>query len=191
MKKVELKPDRYWYPRPTVLFGVNIDGRANFMAVGGGGVVNAIPPMIGVPVRHDRYSFKGVRQNMTFSIATPSVDMVKELDYCGIASGADVDKAKICGFEVFYGHLKTAPMIEQCPVNLECRVVQSLDFGSHDFVIGQVEGAYASEDCLTRGYPDVVKIRPMIFDIDFRRYFAFGDQIAESHKVGLELKKKA
>jgi len=188
MKRIEIKPDRYWYPRPTVLFGVNIDGKANFMAVGGGGVVNAIPPMIGVPVRHDRYSFKGVRQNMTFSIATPSVDMVKELDYCGIASGADVDKAKICGFDVFYGHLKTAPMIEQCPVNLECRVVQTLDMGSHDFVIGQVEGAYASEDCLTNGKPDVEKIRPMIFDIDFGRYLAFGDVIARAFKVGLELK---
>jgi len=53
-----------------------------------------------------------------------------------------------------------------------------------------VEGAYASEDCLTNGKPDVEKIRPMIYDIDFRRYLAFGDVIAQAFKVGLELKKR-
>ena len=191
MKKVELKPDRYWYPRPTLLVGSNVDGRANFMAVGGGGVASAQPPMISVLIRHKSYTLKGIWQNKTFSINTPSVDLVKEADFCGITSGADVDKVKTCQFKVFYGHLETAPLIEQCPVNLECRVVHILNLGSHALVIGQVEGAYASEDCLTNGMPDVKKIRPIIFDIDFRRYLAFGDVIAESHKVGLELKKRA
>ena len=191
MKKTELKPDRYWYPRPTVLVGSNVDGRANFMAVGGGGVANGEPPMISVLIRHKCYTLKGIWQSKTFSVNTPSVDLVKEADFCGITSGADVDKVKVCQFKVFYGHLETAPLIEQCPVNLECRVVHILNLGSHALVIGQVEGAYASEDCLTNGIPDVKKIRPIIFDIDFRRYFAFGDQIAESHKVGLELKKRA
>jgi flavin reductase (DIM6/NTAB) family NADH-FMN oxidoreductase RutF len=190
INKVELPPDRLMYPRPTLLVGSNVDGKANFMAVAGGGVVCAEPPMIGVPIRHRAYTLKGVRQNMTFSINTPSVDLVKEADFCGITSGADVDKVKICRFKVFYGHLKTVPLIEQCPVNLECRVVQILTLDSHCFVIGQVEGTYLSEDCLTDGKPDVDKIRPIIFDITFRRYFAFGEVIAEAYKAGLELKER-
>lgn len=191
MKKVELAPDRLMYPRPTLLVGANVDGKANFMAMGGGGVVNAEPPMMGVLLRHKSYTLKGIWQNKTFSINTPSVDQVKEADFCGITSGADVDKVKICQFEVFYGHLETAPLIEQCPVNLECRVAHIMNLGSHDFIIGQVEGTYVSEDCLTDGKPDVDKIRPIVFDVTFRRYFAFGEVVGGAYKVGLELKEKA
>lgn len=191
MKKVELAPDRLMYPRPTLLVGSSVDGRANFMAMGGGGVVNAEPPMMGVLLRHTSYTLKGIWQNRTFSMNTPSVDMVKEADFCGITSGADVDKVKACRFKVFYGHLSTAPLIEQCPVNLECRVVHIMNLGSHDFIIGQVEGTYVSEDCLTDGKPDVDKIRPIVFDVTFRRYFAFGEVVGGAYKSGLELKKKA
>jgi len=191
VKKVELPPDRLMYPRPALLVGANVDGKANFMAMGGGGVVNAEPPMMGVLLRHTSYTLKGIWQNRTFSINTPSVDLVKEADFCGITSGSDVDKVKVCRFKVFYGHLKTAPLIEQCPVNLECRVVHIMNLGSHDFIIGQVEGTYVSGDCLTDGKPDVDKIRPIIFDATFRRYFAFGELVGEAYKVGLELKKRA
>ena len=145
------------YPRPILLVGSNIDGKANFMAVGGGGVVNAEPPMLGVPIRHFQYTLKGIYQNLTFSVNIPSVDQVKEADYCGIISGSKVDKVKVCGFKLFYGSLQTAPLIEQCPINLECKVVHILNLGTHAFVIGEVKGATISDDCLTDGKPDVKK----------------------------------
>ena len=188
MAKVTIRPDRYMYPRPTLLVGVNVDGKANFLAVGGGGVVNAEPPMIGVPIRHQRYTLKGIRQNLTFSINTPSIDLVRETDYCGITSGAKVDKVKVCQFKVFYGDLKTAPMIEQCPLNLECKVVQMLNLGSHSFVIGQVEGTYITESCLTDGKPDVNQIKPIIFNLESAEYIAFGEVIAKAFSIGQELK---
>jgi len=59
------------------LVGANVDGKANFLAVGGGGVANAEPPMIGVPIRHQRYTLKGIQQNLTFSINTPSIDQAE------------------------------------------------------------------------------------------------------------------
>ena len=188
MAKVTIRPDRYMYPRPTLLVGANVDGKANFLAVGGGGVANAEPPMIGVPIRHQRYTLKGIQQNLTFSINTPSIDLVRETDYCGIASGAKVDKVKVCQFKVFYGNLKTAPMIEQCPLNLECKVVQILNLGSHSFVIGQVEGTYVTESCLTDGKPDVNQIKPIIFNLESAEYIAFGEVIAKAFSIGQELK---
>lgn len=188
MAKVTIRPDRYMYPRPTLLVGANVDGKANFLAVGGGGVANAEPPMIGVPIRHQRYTLKGIRQNLTFSINTPSIDLVRETDYCGITSGAKVDKVKVCQFKVFYGDLKTAPMIEQCPLNLECKVVQMLNLGSHSFVIGQVEGTYITESCLTDGKPDVNQIKPIIFNLESAEYIAFGEVIAKAFSIGQELK---
>jgi len=190
MAKITMRPDRYMYPRPTLLVGVNVDSKANFLTVGGGGVANGEPPMIGIPIRHQRYSLKGIQQNLTFSVNTPSIEQVKETDYCGITSGAKVDKVKVCQFKVFYGNLKTAPMIEQCPLNLECRVVQILNLGSHSFVIGQVEGAYITEGCLADGKPDVNKIRPIIFNLESAEYIAFGKVIAKAFVIGQELKVK-
>ena len=190
MAKVELKPDRLMYPRPALLVGSNVDGRPNFMAVGGGGVTGADPNTLGFPLRHPSHTLKGIRQNLTFSVNTPSVDQARELDFCGITTGAKVDKVQICKFKVFYGHLKTAPLIEQCPLNLECRVVHILTLGAHSFVIGQVEGLFISEECLTDGKPDATKIRPMVFDITARTYLAFGDVVAKAYSIGKELEKK-
>ncbi len=188
MAKIEMVAERLMYPRPTLLVGANVDGKANFMAVGGGGVANGEPPMIAVLIRHHCHTLKGVLQNMTFSVNTPSVDQVREADYCGITTGAKVDKVKVCQFDVFYGHLETAPLIEQCPVNLECKVVHVLNLGSHAFIIGEVKGTYVSDDCMTDGKPDANKIKPIIFNLETSEYFAFGEVIAKSHSIGRELK---
>lgn len=188
MAKVTIRPDRYMYPRPTLLVGANVDGKANFMTVGGGGVANSDPPMIGIPIQHHRYTLKGILKNMTFSVNIPSADLVRETDYCGIVSGTEVDKVKICQFKVFYGNLQNAPMIEQCPINLECKVVHALNLGSHSFVIGQVEGTYATESCLTKGKPDVRKIKPLIFHLEAAEYLAFGEVVAKAYSIGRELK---
>ena len=187
-RKATMHPDRLMFPRPTLLVGANIDGKANFMTVGGGGVANADPPMISVLIRHNRHTLKGVLQNLTFSVNTPSSDLVAETDYCGIVSGAEVDKASICKFTVFYGKLLTAPLIEQCPINLECKVVHILNLGSHALVIGQVQGTYVSEDCLTQGKPDVSKIKPLIYNHESGEYLAFGKVIAKAFNIGTQLK---
>ncbi len=190
MAKVTLPPDRYMYPRPALLLGTNVNDKPNFMAVGGGGVVSAKPPMFGIPIQHRHHTLIGIRQNMTFSVNTPSVDQVRELDYCGIVSGRNADKVAVCGFEVFYGTLKTAPMIEQCPLNHECRVLHILNTGSHSFVVGQIEGSYVSEDCVSDDKPDAEKIRPMIFNMEAAVYLTFGETIAKAYSVGRDLKKK-
>jgi flavin reductase (DIM6/NTAB) family NADH-FMN oxidoreductase RutF len=186
--KVTMHPEPMMFPRPTLLVGANIDGKANFMTVGGGGAANADPPMISVPIRHHRYSLKGILQNLTFSVNMPSSDLVAEADYCGITSGTEVDKVSICKFTVFYGKLLTAPLIDQCPINLECKVVHILNLGSHALVIGQVEGAYVSEDCLTQGKPDVSKMKPLIYNHESSEYLAFGKVIAKAFSIGRQLK---
>jgi flavin reductase (DIM6/NTAB) family NADH-FMN oxidoreductase RutF len=190
MAKVKITANRWMYPRPALLVGSNVDGKANFMAVGGGGVACAEPPMIAVPIRHHQYTLRGIYQNLTFSINIPSVDQVKETDYCGIVSGAKVDKVKACKFNIFYGALETAPLIEQCPLNLECRVVHILNLGIHAFVIGEVKESHISEDCLTDGKPDVNKMKPMIFNLESREYSTFGEVIGKAFSIGRELSDK-
>ena len=95
---------------------------------------------------------------------------------------------KDCGFKIFYGKLETAPLIEQCPINLECKVVDILNLGTHAFVIGEVKGTFISDNCLTDGKPDVKKIKPMVFNLESGEYSSIGDTIAKAFSIGKELK---
>ena len=189
MTKILKGPLTLIYPMPVLLVGANVDGKPNFMTVAWGGIANGEPPMISIAIRHQRYTRKGIMQNLSFSINVPSIDLVKETDYCGTLSGSKVDKVKVCQFEVFYGKLVSAPLIEQCPINLECKVVHILDLGSHSFIIGQVEETHISDSCLTDGEQDVTKIRPFIYARDpARQYFSFGPVIGKAASIGQELK---
>ena len=163
MAKVTLGPQTLICPMPALLVGANVDNKPNFMAVAWGGIANSEPPMVSVGIRHARYTLKGVRQNQTFSVNVPSAGMVKEVDFCGTESGSRSDKVEVCKFKIFYGKLNNAPLIEQCPVNLECKVVHVLDLGTHALVIGKIEEVHISEECMTNGQPDIAKINPLAF----------------------------
>jgi flavin reductase (DIM6/NTAB) family NADH-FMN oxidoreductase RutF len=153
------------------------------------GVVNSIPPMVSVSLQHQRYTLVGIRKHRTFSVNIPSADMVKETDYCGIVSGATADKAANCGFKVFYGLLKGAPMIDHCPVNLACKVVRMLDLGSHVMVLGQVLETYVTESCLTGGLPDADKMKPLLWVMGAgSEYREFGKSLGAGFSTGKQVK---
>jgi len=189
MAKVRMGPGTFICPQPLFLVGANVDDKPNFMAVSWGGIAGEKPPMISVAIRHYRYTYKGIKQNGYFSVNIPSKDIVSEADYCGIVSGSKANKVEVCHFNVFYGKLNNAPMIEQCPVNLECKLVHILDLGSHALVIGKIEETHITESCLTNGKPDVAKIKPLIYSEGVsNQYQAFGDFIASAYRVGRALK---
>jgi len=160
------------------------------MAVAWGGIANGDPPMLSLAIRHSRHTLKGIRQNLTFSVNVPASDMVRETDYCGLESGARVDKVEVCRFKVFYGKLESAPLIEQCPLNLECRLVHILNLGTHALVVGRIEETHVLESCLTDGKPDVTKMKPFLYaTTPAGHYRAFGEVIAQAFSVGKELKR--
>jgi flavin reductase (DIM6/NTAB) family NADH-FMN oxidoreductase RutF len=150
MKKVTLGPQTLNYPLPAFLIGAKVNGKPNFMTVAWCSIANSDPPMISVAIRHQHYTCEGIKQNGNFSVNLPSISLVKETDYCGIVSGAKEDKAAICGFKVFYGKLQAVPLIDQCPVNLECKVIHELNLGSHALFIAQIEETHVSH---TRSNP--------------------------------------
>ena len=189
MGKIMMGPTTLVYPMPVFLVGANVDGKPNLMAVAWGGIANGQPPMISIAIQHHRYTYRGIRQNLTFSVNVPSVDLIRETDYCGITSGAEINKVEVCQFKVFYGKLDNAPLIEQCPINLECKVVHILDLGSHALIVGRIEETHVSESCLTDGEPDVNKIKPFIFTAQpASRYWAFGEVVGKAFSIGRELK---
>ena len=175
---------------PTLLVGANVDGKPNFLAVGACSIANDVPPMVTIAIRPERYSHRGIVENGTFSVNVPSVDQVREVDFCGIESGAKVDKVAACGFDVFYGKLGTAPLIEQCPVGFECSVVQTVELDTHSLFIGRIDEGHISEDCLTDGNPDVRKVRPIVYTRNpVQQYEALGEVIGKAYSVGLELRR--
>lgn len=190
MAKTAIGARTLLYPLPTFLVGANVDGNANFSAYAWAGIVNSRPPMLSVSFQHHRHTLKGVKQNGTFSVNIPSVDMVKETDYCGIVSGRDTDKVADCRFNVFYGKLDNAPMISECPVNLECRVFHILNLGSHEMVVGQIEEVYSTDSCLTNGEPDVNKVKPFLWlGRPANQYCEFGKSIGEAHNIGKQVRR--
>ncbi|MBN1189651.1 MAG: flavin reductase family protein [Dehalococcoidales bacterium] len=167
---------------PTVLAGSMLDGKVDFVTVAWTGVAASIPPSISIALQHHRYSLKGIRQNMSFSVNIPSIEQVKETDYCGIVSGAKRDKTSDCQFSLFYGNLQNAPLISQCPVNHACKVIQILDLGSHELVIGRIVETFVSEECLTGDRPDALKIRPFLFANG--NYYSIGEHLGDAFSCG-------
>jgi len=174
---------------PVIMIGTNVDGVPDFTTVAWTGVAASVPPSVTIALQHHRHSLKGVRRNMTFSVNIPGTDLVRETDYCGLASGARVDKAADCRFKVFYGKLDSVPMIEQCSVNHSCEVIQILNLGSHELIVGKIVESFASEDCLTEGRPDPAKLRPFMFS--GRGYYALGDHCGDAFRCGTNVNPKA
>jgi flavin reductase (DIM6/NTAB) family NADH-FMN oxidoreductase RutF len=174
---------------PTIMIGANVDGKPDFTTVAWTGVAASMPPHITIALQHHRYSLKGVRQNMSFSVNIPSAAQVKETDYCGLASGARVDKTADCAFLVFYGKLKNVPFIEQCPINHGCEVVQILNLGSHELIVGRIVESHVSEECLTNGRPDPAKVNPILFA--GLGYYRIGEYLGDAFRCGIEINPKA
>jgi flavin reductase (DIM6/NTAB) family NADH-FMN oxidoreductase RutF len=161
------------------------------MAVAWCGVANSNPPMVSVAIRPQRHTFKGIIKTREFSVNVPSIEQVKEADYCGMVSGLKVDKVAVCGFKIFYGVLKTAPLIEQCPVNLVCKVENIIELGTHQLVIGRVEETYVTDTCLNDGRPDFKQIKPIIYAAGVpSEYYAFGMSLGRAFSMGRALEGK-
>ncbi len=184
MPKTKLGPQTLLYPMPAVLVGSLVDGKPNFMTAAWCGIACMKPPAVCVAINHSRHTLKGIRDKGTFSINVPSTELVKEVDFCGIYSGRKRDKSGV--FDVFYGELEAAPLIRECPVNLECRVTHSLDLGSHSLVVGEIMETHVDDHCMTDGKPDPEKIDPLIFLPSVQRYGKLGEMVAQAFQVGKE-----
>ena len=109
-----------------------------------------------------------------------------ETDFCGIMTGKKTDKAAL--FDLFYGELKTAPMIRQCPVNMELSLHDVLDFGTHDVFVGKLVQTYADDSVLRGGKIDIAKLRPLLFDMASVQYWRLGPPVGKCWNVGKSLK---
>lgn len=183
MNKIALGASPCMYPLPTVIVGTQVDGKPNYMTLAFCGMVQLSPPMLAIGVNKKGFSNKGIQGTETFSVNIPSVRDIKYVDYCGLVSGSQTDKAAV--FNSFYGKLETAPMIEECPVNLECKLVRKLDFnGSNYIYVGEIVQVYSNEDCITGKKPDLDKIKPVLFTLGDIKYWSVGECLGPAGEEG-------
>ncbi len=177
--KIKLGSLPYIYPIPITLVGANVDGRANFETIGDTGLVGINPPLVFVSSHRDHFTNIGILANRTFSINFPTTAMLAKVDTCGTVSGREVDKAVL--FEVFYGETGTAPMIAECPLSLECQVLQEFSIQHRQAFIGQVVQCFVSQEFVVeqdgrKELAGLVQLDPILYALD-NRYYRIGDPI--------------
>ena len=176
------------YPTPTTIVGAMVGGKPNFLTIAHIGIVNhAKPHLISVSLGKVHHTNAGIKENKAFSVNIPSEDLEVETDYVGIVSGKKTDKSGV--FEIFHGELDNAPMIQACPLNMECKLYDTYDTPTHDLFIGEIVETYADESVLSEGKVDITRVKPLLFDMSSIRYWSLGDAVANCWNVGKKLKR--
>jgi flavin reductase (DIM6/NTAB) family NADH-FMN oxidoreductase RutF len=186
MDKITIGPSTLLFPMPAVLVGAEVDGKANFMTVAWCGIAAQTPPAITVAIRQQRHTLKGIAEHRNFSVNIPSANMAKKVDYCGIYSGKNRDKSAV--FTTFNGKLAGAPLIAECPINLECQVIHQLDLGSHSLIVGEIVETHVAKDCMDADRKKVIpaKVDPLIYTGASQVYQRLGEVVGKAFHEGKE-----
>ncbi len=148
--KESWKPGNMLYPLPAVMVSCGAEGKKpNIITVAWAGTVCSDPAMVSISVRKERYSHALLAESREFVINLVPAGLAGALDFCGVKSGRDTDKfaeRKLTAAAV--PELQWAPAIEECPVNILCRVKQILELGSHDMFLAEVAGVRVDSSLL-------------------------------------------
>lgn len=147
MSKQIWKPGNMLYPLPAVMVSAaDGKGQSNILTVAWTGTICTNPPMAYISVRPERYSYHMIRETREFVINLTTVELTRAADYCGVRSGKDTDKWSDCGLTMEKAEtLQYAPLIKESPVNIECRVKEIKELGSHHMFIAEVTAVHADE----------------------------------------------
>jgi flavin reductase (DIM6/NTAB) family NADH-FMN oxidoreductase RutF len=184
--KVDLGPKVASYPMPVTLIGAKVYEKPNFLVAAWFMAAGISPPKVAVALNKMHHTNKGIKENKTFSVCIPSEDMINATDYCGLVSGVKTDKSEV--FDVFYGKLKTAPMITQCPINFECKLEKTVDNGGHEIFVGEIISTITEEKYVTDGVLDLKKVKPFMLSLNDRLYFELGESKAKAWSAGNDYK---
>lgn len=133
-------------PVPSALIACGSEKEQNIITLAWVGVVNSSPPMISAAIRSNRHSYGIIKDSGEFTVNVPAAEQVEIADLCGTLSGRDVDKFARFNLTAVKGLLSCAPMINECPISMECKLEQTVELGSHTVFIGRVISTYLNSD---------------------------------------------
>lgn len=177
MARKSFKAGALTAPLPPVMVTVGDMENSNIITIGWTGILSTIPPRTYISVRPERYSYKLLKQTGEFVINLTTANQAKVVDYVGIYTGAKVDKFKECRLTKTASKEVSAPTIAECPLALECRVVEVIPMGTHDVFIADIVSVSCDDGILD----EAGKIR---FDKAGLLAYAHGEYYALGEKVG-------
>jgi len=148
MSKLNFKPGTMLNPVPAVMVSCGNGDEKNIITVAWTGIVNSEPPMTYVSVRKERYSHHLIKDSGEFVINLVTEDLAFATDYCGVRSGKDVDKFREMKLTPLDGEKVGCPVIKESPVNLECKVREIHEYGSHDMFVADIVNVQVNEELL-------------------------------------------
>ena len=186
MSKVKLGAVPLVYPIPIVLVGATVDGVANFTEVGDCAVMGINPALVTISLSATHHTTEGINATGAFSINFPSTQMLSLADYCGMVSGRDVNKEAL--FATFPGETTDTPLIQNCPVGLECQVIDVVQVKHRRLFIAEVIECYVSSQFVEnvagkQRVADLTKLDPILYALD-NRYYSIGDIIGTGYNEG-------
>ena len=187
MAKELWKPGNMLYPLPVVMVSMaDKNGKTNIITSAWAGTVCTNPPMVSISVRPERYSYPILKETGEFVINLTTKELAFATDYCGVKSGRDVDKFKEMKLTPLKAKEVKAPLIQESPVNLECRVREILPLGSHHMFLADVIAVHADEKYMDEKHKfHLEKAEPIVYS--HGAYLACGEQIGT---FGYSVKKK-
>ena len=186
MGKQNWKPGNMLNPVPAVMVSVTDKaGNNNIITVAWAGTVCTNPPMLSISVRPERFSYNMIKETGEFVVNLTTEELLRACDYCGVKSGRDVDKFKELHLTPLAMQHVSAVGISESPVNIECKVKDVLELGSHHMFIAEVAGVQVSEKYMNEtGKFELNKLGLVAYS--HGEYFELGEKIG---KFGYSVKK--
>ena len=174
------------FPTPVLMVGTyDQDGKPNLMNAAWGGICCSQPPCVAVSLRKATYSYNGIVERKAFTVGIACQSKMAEADFCGIASGRDVNKFAATGLTPVRSDLVDAPYADEFPVVLECRLLHTIEIGLHTQFIGEIIDVKGSEDVFDdNGHLDIMKIQPLIYDTSGKGYHGVTPCIGKAFSIG-------
>jgi flavin reductase (DIM6/NTAB) family NADH-FMN oxidoreductase RutF len=183
MPKRDIGKQGFVYPMPMVLVGAEVEGKPTYMPAAWITRGGYDPPVLVVAMNKNHVTNRGIREHGEFGVSVPDVSQIAVVDYCGLVTARSKDKSRL--FRTFSGGLEHAPMVEECPLTMECRVRQAVDLDTHELFVGEIVGTWTEDRFLDdKGRPDIEKLRPFTLTMPDNRYWAVGEQIGDAWSAG-------
>lgn len=161
------------YPKPLTVVGAEVNGKVNWLVVGHTGIIGHNRIILSMSDKH--YTNKGIHQTGRLSINLVSREMLPKADYAGSVSGADTDKSTLFAYHIGENG---APLIDESPLSMECKVVDKFKTDGFDNFICEVAATYVAKDMLNEnGRPDYTRLKPVLFEFPTYSYLATGEVI--------------
>jgi flavin reductase (DIM6/NTAB) family NADH-FMN oxidoreductase RutF len=148
MSKIHWKGSTLLAPLPPMMVSCGDMEKPNIITVAWTGILNTIPPKTYISVRPQRYSYNLIKESGVFTINLTPTHLIRAADYCGMYTGAKVDKFAKCSLTPEAGINVSCPSIAECPISLECRVSDIVSLGTHDMFIADIVTVSVDEGLL-------------------------------------------